>query len=119
MGRALAKDWAEHGINVNIIAPGYMLTDLTEQTLSSERGRAIIDGFPRGRLLDTEALDTMLLYLCSHAARQVTGSVMTIDDGQRLWPNLFSATVGGGPMHDVGKCQADGVLCQPELADHW
>lgn len=84
MGRVLAKDWAEYGINVNIIAPGYMFTDLTEQTLSSERGRAIIDGFPRGRLLDTEALDTMLLYLCSDAARQVTGSVVTIDDGQTL-----------------------------------
>lgn len=84
MGRVLAKDWAEHGVNVNIIAPGYMFTDLTEKTLSSERGRAIINGFPRGRLLDTEALDTMLLYLCSDAARQVTGSVVTIDDGQTL-----------------------------------
>jgi NAD(P)-dependent dehydrogenase (short-subunit alcohol dehydrogenase family) len=84
MGRVLAKDWADLGINVNIIAPGYMLTDLTEQTFSSDRGRAIIEGFPRRRLLDADALDTMLLYLCSDASRQVTGTVVTIDDGQTL-----------------------------------
>lgn len=84
MGRVLARDWAEKGINVNIIAPGYMHTDLTEGLAESRTGQALLAKFARRRFMDADALDAALLYLCSDASAQVTGSVFTIDDGQTL-----------------------------------
>jgi NAD(P)-dependent dehydrogenase (short-subunit alcohol dehydrogenase family) len=84
MSRVLAKDWAGKGINVNVIAPGYMVTELTEELWEQEAGRKLMAGFARHRIMDVESLDAMLLYLCSDVSAQVTGSVFTIDDGQTL-----------------------------------
>jgi NAD(P)-dependent dehydrogenase (short-subunit alcohol dehydrogenase family) len=84
LGRALAKDWARKGVNVNVICPGYMLTDLTDGMWELDMGRKLLAEFPRGRIMDVDALDPMLLYLCSDVSAQVTGSVFTIDDGQTL-----------------------------------
>jgi len=47
IGRALAKDWADRGVNVNIIAPGYILTDMTEDIWKTKAGENILNGFPR------------------------------------------------------------------------
>lgn len=84
MGRLLAKDWAAKGINVNTIAPGYMATDLTSSLWEVEKGKKLLDSFPRRRLMAIDALDPMLLYLCSDASLSVTGGLFTIDDGQTL-----------------------------------
>lgn len=84
MGRVLARDRAEKGINVNTIAPGYIHTDLTEGLAASRTGQALLAKFPRHRFMDADALDATLLYLCSNASAQVSGSVFTIDDGQTL-----------------------------------
>lgn len=84
MGRLLAKDWATKGINVNIIAPGYIATDMTSSLWEIEKGRKLMESFPRRRLMDIEALDPMLLYLCSDISAQITGAIFTADDGQTL-----------------------------------
>lgn len=84
MGRLMARDWATKGINVNSIAPGYMATDMTNALWEIEKGRKLLESFPRRRLMDMEALDPMLLYLCSDASAQITGTVFTADDGQTL-----------------------------------
>lgn len=84
LGRALAKDWAGKGINVNVLAPGYMATDLNDAMWDTPYGQKLLVGFPRQRIMSVEALDPMLLYLASDASREVTGSVFTIDDGQTL-----------------------------------
>lgn len=84
MGRLLAKDWATKGINVNTLAPGYMATDMTQELWEIEKGRKLLEGFPRNRLMSVDALDPMLLFLCSDASAHVTGGVFTIDDGQTL-----------------------------------
>ena len=84
LGRTMAKDWANKGINVNIIAPGYMQTEMTDELWSMDKGRKLLENFPRRRLMEVNALDPMLLYLCSDASAQLTGSVFTIDDGQTL-----------------------------------
>lgn len=84
LGRVLAKDWARKGVNVNIIEPGYMSTELTQALWENERGRQLLAEFPRARIMNANALDVMLLYLSSDASAQVTGSVFTIDDGQTL-----------------------------------
>lgn len=84
LGRQFAKEWIRQGINVNTIQPGMIPTEINEEWYASERGQADILAQHRRRLLDSDALDDMLLYLLSDRSRQVTGATFTIDDGQSL-----------------------------------
>ena len=84
MGKSLAREWARKGINVNVLCPGYIRTEINDDWFDSEGGAKLVAGFPRKRLMDTSDLEAMALYLSSDAARAVTGSVFTVDDGQSL-----------------------------------
>ncbi len=84
MGRSLAREWANRGINVNVVCPGYIETELNSDWFHEEGGKKQIAGFPRRRLMAEEDLDAMALYLASDASRAITGSVFTLDDGQTL-----------------------------------
>jgi NAD(P)-dependent dehydrogenase (short-subunit alcohol dehydrogenase family) len=84
LGRTLARDWARSGINVNILCPGYIETDLNGDWFHSDAGARQIAKWPRRRLMGEDSLDGALLYLCSDQSAFVTGSVMTVDDGQSL-----------------------------------
>ena len=84
MGKVLAREWAGRGINVNIICPGYIQTELNADWFASEGGKRQVAGFPRRRLMEEGDLDAVVTYLASDAARKVTGSVFTVDDGQTL-----------------------------------
>jgi NAD(P)-dependent dehydrogenase (short-subunit alcohol dehydrogenase family) len=82
--QCLAREWARHGINVNALCPGYIETELNGPWFQSERGLAQIKNFPRRRLAEATDLDGMLLLLSSEASRGITGSILTVDDGQAL-----------------------------------
>jgi NAD(P)-dependent dehydrogenase (short-subunit alcohol dehydrogenase family) len=84
LARQFAKEWIRQGINVNTLQPGWIPTEINEEWLVSKRGQADVLAQHRRRLLDTDALDDMLLYLLSDRSRQVTGATFTIDDGQSL-----------------------------------
>lgn len=84
LGKVLAREWANKGINVNVLCPGYMETEMTDAWFGGEGGKKQPGKFPRKRLMETDALDPMILYLASDASEQVTGSVFTVDDGQSL-----------------------------------
>jgi NAD(P)-dependent dehydrogenase (short-subunit alcohol dehydrogenase family) len=84
MARVLARDWSGKGINVNVLCPGYIRTELTEPMWDTPYGERMLDSFPRHRIMSVGALDPMLLYLCCDASAEVTGSIFTIDDGQTL-----------------------------------
>lgn len=84
LGRTLARDWIRQGVNVNILCPGYIETDLNAAWFQSEGGARQIAKWPRRRLMNQDALDSALLYLSSDDSAHMTGSVMTIDDGQSL-----------------------------------
>jgi NAD(P)-dependent dehydrogenase (short-subunit alcohol dehydrogenase family) len=84
LGRQFAREWVRQGINVNTIQPGYIQTEIAGDWFQTEGGARQIAGFHRKRLCPIEALDAPLLFLCSDAARHVTGSTITIDDGQAL-----------------------------------
>jgi NAD(P)-dependent dehydrogenase (short-subunit alcohol dehydrogenase family) len=84
LGRSMARDWATKGVNVNMVSPGYMRTELTDGWIELDKGRALLATFPRGRIMEIDALDPIVLYLCSDISASVTGSVFTIDDGQTL-----------------------------------
>ncbi len=84
MGKSLAREWANRGINVNVVCPGYVETELNADWFGTDGGEAQIASFPRRRLMEANDLDAMLLYLASDASRAITGSVFTLDDGQTL-----------------------------------
>lgn len=84
MGKALAREWANRGINVNVVCPGYIRTELNADWFDREGGKKQVAGFPRRRLMEESDLDDTLLFLSSDASRSVTGSVFTLDDGQTL-----------------------------------
>lgn len=84
MGRTLAREWANKGINVNVVCPGYIETELNSDWFQSDGGRKQVASFPRRRLMDEQDLDAAMAWLTSDTAGRVTGSVITIDDGQTL-----------------------------------
>ena len=84
LGKGLALDWARQGVNVNMILPGYIPTEINGDLFQTEGGRALLASFPRRRVCEASDLDAALLYLCSDAARRVTGTEIVIDDGQSL-----------------------------------
>ncbi len=84
LGRNLAGEWLRNGINVNVIQPGFILTEMAGEWFSSAGGKAQITGFPRKRLQPMHSLDAAVLYLCSDASLAMTGSILMLDDGQSL-----------------------------------
>ena len=84
MGKVLAREWANRGINVNMVLPGYIVTGINADWFATEGGQKQVARFPRRRVIDIDALDPILLYLCSEASKFVTGVGFTIDDGQSL-----------------------------------
>jgi NAD(P)-dependent dehydrogenase (short-subunit alcohol dehydrogenase family) len=84
LGRQFAREWVRQGINVNTVQPGYIQTEIAGDWFQTEGGARQIAGFHRKRLCPIEALDAPLLFLASDASRHVTGSTLTIDDGQAL-----------------------------------
>ncbi|RPF31552.1 SDR family NAD(P)-dependent oxidoreductase [Streptomyces sp. TLI_185] len=80
--KALANEWAPHGVNVNAIAPGYIATDNT-QALQDDpvRSRAILDRIPAGRWGDADDLAGATVFLASEAAAYVHGVVLPVDGG--------------------------------------
>jgi NAD(P)-dependent dehydrogenase (short-subunit alcohol dehydrogenase family) len=84
LGRNLAGEWVRQGINVNVLQPGYIQTEMAGDWFESEGGRKQMAGFGRRRLQAIESLDAPVLYFCSDASAAATGTTFTIDDGQSL-----------------------------------
>jgi 2-deoxy-D-gluconate 3-dehydrogenase len=79
--KALALEWAEHGIRVNAIAPGYFDTDINRDLLKTPVGQAIVARIPQGRVGDLRELDGPLLLLASDGSTYMTGAVIPVDGG--------------------------------------
>lgn len=84
MGKTLAREWANRGINVNVVCPGYIETEINSDWFASEGGKKQIASFPRRRLMEQSDLDPVIAWLTSDASKSVTGSVVTVDDGQSI-----------------------------------
>ena len=79
--RVLAFEWAEHGIRVNAIAPGYIVTDINRKFLSSAAGERARHKIPQKRFGETSDLDGAMLLLASDASSYMTGSTIVVDGG--------------------------------------
>ena len=84
MTRVLAREWARQDIAVNALCPGYIETELNAHWFAQEGGQRQLRGWPRRRLMDAADLDQVLLMLTGPGARHITGSIITLDDGQTL-----------------------------------
>lgn len=79
--KALALEWATHGIRVNALAPGYFETAINRDFLASEAGRAIVARVPQQRVGQLAELDGPLLLLASDLSSYMTGTVIAVDGG--------------------------------------
>jgi len=80
--KALANEWASHGVNVNGIAPGYIATDNTEALRNDPvRSKSILDRIPAGRWGDADDFRGPTVFLASPAADYVHGTILTVDGG--------------------------------------
>ena len=80
--KALANEWASKGINVNGIAPGYIITDNTEALRNDpERSASIIARIPAGRWGETDDLIGPTVFLASESSKYVNGTIVTVDGG--------------------------------------
>lgn len=81
MTEALAVEWAHHGINVNAIAPGMFVSEMTDGMFARMGGNPA-PNLPRKRVPVAAQMDSTLLYLVAPASECVTGAIIRIDDGQ-------------------------------------
>jgi meso-butanediol dehydrogenase/(S,S)-butanediol dehydrogenase/diacetyl reductase len=80
--RSLAIDWAEHGIRVNAVAPGFTLTPMTEAFFENETfTRAATGRIPLGRILGADEIAGAIVFLASPHASAVTGVTLPVDGG--------------------------------------
>ncbi|GAB3845238.1 2-dehydro-3-deoxy-D-gluconate 5-dehydrogenase KduD [Micromonospora andamanensis] len=80
--KALANEWAAHGVNVNAIAPGYIATDNTRALREDpDRDRAILARIPAGRWGAAGDLGGATVFLASAASDYVNGIVLPVDGG--------------------------------------
>ena len=84
--KALAVEWARHGIRVNAIAPGYTETELTAHFKEKETDQyeAIRERTALKRWAVPEDLTGLLIYLASDASEYLTGQTIYVDGGYSL-----------------------------------
>jgi gluconate 5-dehydrogenase len=81
--RTLAVEWGPHGVRVNAIAPGWISSGMLEQAMAGDPARKakVLDRTPLGRFGEPEDIGWAAVYLCSPAAKFVTGVVLPVDGG--------------------------------------
>lgn len=88
--KTLAVELAEHNIQVNALAPGFVKTRFSEAVWGDETVNAtVIANTPAGRIATVEELQGIALYLASSASNFLTGQVIVIDGGLTLSPSNY------------------------------
>ncbi|MEG1911877.1 MAG: SDR family oxidoreductase [Cloacibacillus sp.] len=81
--RVCAREWAQYGVNINAVAPGYVITGLTE-TLVSAPGNyeKFLERIPMHRYCATADVASAIMFLASPGAQYITGQTLFIDGGR-------------------------------------
>ncbi len=78
--KSLARELGSRGVRANVVAPGYVTTQLTD-VLPEEAKTAMLGATPLGRLGDPEDVAGAVRFLCSDEASFITGEVLLVDGG--------------------------------------
>jgi 3-oxoacyl-[acyl-carrier protein] reductase len=78
--KSLARELGSRGVRANVVAPGYVKTQLTD-VLPEEATQAMLSGTPLGRLGEPEDVAGAVRFLCSDEASFITGEVLLVDGG--------------------------------------
>jgi NAD(P)-dependent dehydrogenase (short-subunit alcohol dehydrogenase family) len=83
MVRSLATEVSPSGVRVNAVAPGWIETDMSRKATAADpaRKRRILSRTPLGRFGDPEDVGMAAVFLCSPAAKFITGAVLPVDGG--------------------------------------
>jgi NAD(P)-dependent dehydrogenase (short-subunit alcohol dehydrogenase family) len=79
--KTLAAEWADRGVRVNAISPGFFMTELNQSKMSPKRKDDALLRTPMGRFGQLDELVGAAIYLASPAAGFVTGTVLNVDGG--------------------------------------
>jgi NAD(P)-dependent dehydrogenase (short-subunit alcohol dehydrogenase family) len=81
--RVLAREWAQYNVRVNAIAPGYVLTPLLKGMIESGQRDPdlLLERIPMGSMIDPMDIAKTAVFLASHQARYITGTIVPVDGG--------------------------------------
>ncbi|WP_018683541.1 beta-ketoacyl-ACP reductase [Actinokineospora enzanensis] len=80
MARSIARELGSRNITANVVAPGFVATDMTD-ALGEERKQQILAAVPAGRYATPEEVAAAVTFLTSDAAGYITGAVLPVDGG--------------------------------------
>ena len=78
--KSLARELASRGITVNAVAPGFIVTDMTD-VLSDQIKEAVLTRIPLGKFGEGEDIAAAVAFLAAPEAKYITGQVLTVDGG--------------------------------------
>jgi 3-oxoacyl-[acyl-carrier protein] reductase len=80
LSKAMSKELGRFGIRVNVVAPGFIATDMTEGLTEAVKRKAV-EHIPLGRMGTAEEVAHLVAFLASDRAAYMTGSVVSVDGG--------------------------------------
>ena len=84
--RALAIEWADHGIQVNSVAPTFVRTPLTETIFQNEEFlQFVLNRTPNHQLATPQSIADAVVFLASRRADLITGTTLPVDGGWTAW----------------------------------
>ena len=85
--RSIAAEWAQNGVRVNVIAPGYIETPMTVYGMEDDPEMAAewLSLTPMNRVGQPVEVATIAVFLASSASSYMTGSVVVVDGGYTIW----------------------------------